>query len=223
MSSGTSTGELARPSSAVLLTPNILYCARRRVEGLAPYSAIYHQADGVSIREGVVAPAVWPGLPQHRQGHQRRPVRRGLRAARARRLRYRDRRGPRRLPGRHRSPAGRAGRVMLPRPLLPELHPRGPARHVRATGPPPGPVPGGPARRGQDRRAVPGDGRASARDKDATSRSRPAEAHPFVSAISYPPGEPVNHTSAMSARVSVIRSAARDGRPGPSSRVRPAT
>lgn len=33
-------GELTRPSLAVLLTPNILYCVRRRVEGLAPYSAL---------------------------------------------------------------------------------------------------------------------------------------------------------------------------------------
>jgi hypothetical protein len=40
MPSGTSIGEPARPPLTVLLTPNILYGARRPVEGLAPYSAI---------------------------------------------------------------------------------------------------------------------------------------------------------------------------------------
>ena len=39
--------------------------------------------------------------------------------------------GPCRLPGRHRSPGGRPGRVVLPRPPYPGLHPRGPARHAR--------------------------------------------------------------------------------------------
>jgi len=41
-------GELARPSFAVLLTPNILYCARRRVEGFAPLSALGRQLAGAN-------------------------------------------------------------------------------------------------------------------------------------------------------------------------------
>ena len=41
-------------------------------------------------------------------------------------------------------------------PSYPGFTRRGPARHVRETGHPPGTVPGSPARRGQDRRAVPG-------------------------------------------------------------------